>query len=64
MTTSDPAAHSHQHATCPGAKGCQPSLLHGRWCVQHCPCRACAQIRLIVIERQSRRVAATREVRP
>ncbi len=40
--------------TCPESKGCQPALLHGRYCVQHCPCATCQQLRATVAQRLPR----------
>ncbi len=38
-------------APCPEHTGCQRALMHGRFCVHHCPCTACQQIRATVAER-------------
>ncbi len=49
------AALRHQHTgICPESKGCQPALLHGRFCVQHCPCATCQQLRATVAQRLPR----------
>ncbi len=41
-------------AACPESKGCQPALLHGRYCVLHCPCATCQQLRTTVAQRLPR----------
>ena len=36
------------HPFCPERQGCQPVLIHGRYCVQHCPCVTCQHLRATV----------------